>query len=256
MNIKLLGAHNRESQHTKFPTLLIDDTLVLDAGGLTSSLSLPAQQKLKAILLTHQHYDHIRDILALAMNLYLSGAAINIFSTLDVYDALNNHLFDGKIYPNFLEIPKENPTIKFIVIEQLKTEQIEGYSIMAVPVKHSVPTVGYQITSPGGKVLFYTSDTGPGLTDCWKQVSPQLLITELTASNRFEEFCQESGHFAPNLLKQELITFRELKGYLPRVVTVHMNPPLEEEIEAEIAIVAEELNSPIILGCEGMELNL
>ncbi len=256
MNIRLLGAHNCESQHTRFATLLIDGTLVLDAGGLTSSLSLPAQQKLKAILLTHQHYDHIRDIPALAMNLYLSGATINIYSTLPVYDVLSDHLFDGKLYPNFLELPQENPTIDFTVIEPLKTKQIEGYNILAVPVNHSVPTVGYQITSPDGKVLFYTADTGPGLTDCWMQVSPQMLITELTNSNRFEESCRESGHLAPALLKQELIIFRELKGYLPEVVTVHMNPGLEEEIKAEIAVVAEELNSPIILGYEGMELNL
>lgn len=256
MNIKLLGAHNCESQHTRFPTMLIDDTLVLDAGGLTSGLSLSAQQKLKAVLLTHQHYDHVRDILALAMNLYASGATIDVYSTSPVYDVLSDHLFDGELYPNFLELPQENPTIKFIVIEPLKMVQIEGYSVMAVLVNHSVPTVGYQVTSPDDKILFYTSDTGPGLSECWEQVSPQLLIIELTVPNRFEEFCQRAGHFNPNLLKQELITFRELKGYLPQVVTVHMTPSLEDEIKTEIAVVSEELNNPITLGYEGMELNL
>jgi len=256
VKIQILGAHNCESQHTKFPSLLIDDILVLDAGGLTSSLSFPAQQELKAILLTHQHYDHIRDVPAIAMNLYLAGATINIYSISPVYDALTTYLFDGKIYPNFLERPQENPTIKFTVIEPLKTEQIEGYSILAVPVSHAVPAVGYQITSPDGKVLFFTGDTGPGLTECWEQVSPQLLITDLTASNRFEEFGRESGHLTPGLLKQELAVFRELKGYLPQVVAVHMNPGLEAEIKAEIAVVAEELNNPITLGYEGMQLHL
>ncbi|MFC1958981.1 MBL fold metallo-hydrolase [Chloroflexota bacterium] len=256
MNIKLLGAHNCESQHTKLPSLLINDTLVLDAGGLTSSLSFPAQQKLKAILLTHQHYDHIRDVPALAMNFYLAGTTINIYSISSVYDVLTTYLFDGKLYPNFMERPQENPAMKFTVVEPCKTEQIGGYSVLAVPVNHSVPTVGYQVASSDGKILFYTSDTGPGLAECWKQVSPQLLITEVTASNRFEEFGRESGHLTPNLLKQELISFREVKGYLPQVVTVHMSPGLEEEIEAEIAVVAEELNNSISLGYEGMELNL
>ncbi len=256
MNIKVLGAHNCESQNTKLLSLLIDDSLALDAGGLTSSLSFPAQQKLKAILLTHQHYDHIRDVPAIAMSFYLSEATINIYSTLPVYDALTAHLLDGELYPNFLERPQGNPAIKFTVIEPLKTEQIEGYSILAVPVNHSVPAVGYQITSPDGKIVFYTGDTGPGLSGCWEQVSPQLLIIELTAPNRFEEFGRESGHLTPNLLKQELINFRELKGYLPQVVAVHMNPGLEEEIKAEIAAVAEDLNNPITLGYEGMELHL
>jgi ribonuclease BN (tRNA processing enzyme) len=256
MNIKVLGAHNCESQNTRFPTILIDDALVLDAGGLTSGLSLEAQRRLKAVLLTHQHYDHVRDVPALAMNLYLSNATANVYSTSPAYDVLGDHLFDGKIYPDFLELPQENPTIKYAVIEPLKTVQIEGYSVMAVPVNHSVPTVGYQVTAPDGKVLFYTSDTGPGLSECWKQVSPQLLVSELTVPDSFSEFCQTAGHLSPDLLKQELLTFRELKGYLPQVITVHMSPLLEEEIKTEIAVVADELNSPITLGYEGMEISL
>ncbi|MFC2006162.1 MBL fold metallo-hydrolase, partial [Chloroflexota bacterium] len=240
MNIKLLGAHNCESQNTRLLTLLIDDCLVLDAGGLTSSLSFPAQQKLEAILLTHQHYDHIKDVPTIAMNFYLSGAIINIYSTLPVYDALATYLLGGNLYPNFLERPEQNSTIKFTVIEPFKIEQIKGYGILAVPVNHSVPAVGYQITSPDDRVVFYTGDTGPGLADCWKQVSPQMLITEVTASNRYEEFGRESGHLTPSLLKHELVIFRELKGYLPQVITVHMSPGLEGEIEAEIAVVAGE----------------
>ena len=236
--------------------MLIDDSLVLDAGGLTSSLSLSAQRKLKAILLTHQHYDHIRDVPVLAMNFYLSGATINIYSILPVYDALTAHLLDGQLYPNFLERPPGNPAIKFMVIEPHKAEPIEGYSILAVPVNHSVSAVGYQITSPDGRVLFYTGDTGPGLADCWEQISPQLLIIEVTASNKYEEFGRESGHLTPSLLKQELDAFQQLKGYLPQVVTVHMSPGLEKEIEAEIATVAKDLNGSITLGYEGMQLHL
>ncbi|MFC2041609.1 MBL fold metallo-hydrolase [Chloroflexota bacterium] len=228
----------------------------MDAGGLTSGLSFPAQQKLKAILLTHQHYDHIRDVPAIAMNFYLSAATINIYSTLPVYDILSSYLLDGKLYPNFLERPQGNPVIKFTVIEPYKVEQVEGYSILAVPVNHPVPTVGYQVTSSDGKVLFFTGDTGPGLADCWERVSPQLLIIEVTAPDSYEDFGRESGHLTPGLLKQELTLFQKLKGYLPQVVLVHMNPFLEEKIKAEIATVAEELDRPITMGYAGMQLSL
>ena len=256
MNIRLLGAHNCESQDTKLISLLIDDTLAIDAGALTSSLSFSAQLKLKAILLTHQHYDHIRDIPAIGMNFYLAGATISVYASEAVYDALTTHLLNDKLYPNFLKKPAENPTIKFTMIEPYRTELIEGYSILAIKVNHSVPTVGYQVTSPDEKKVFYTGDAGPGLTECWQQVSPQLLIAEITASNRFEEFARESGHLTPSLLKPELTSFRELKGYLPQVVVVHMSPGLEKEIEVEIAAVAETLGSPISLGYEGMQLYL
>jgi len=256
MNIQVLGAHNCESQSSRLISLLIDDNIAIDAGGLTSSLSFSAQQKLKAILLTHQHYDHIRDIPAIAMNFALHSTTINIYSIQPVYDALCTHLLDGKLYPKFLEQPQGNPTINFTIVEPYQTEQIEGYDILAVPVNHLIPTVGYQVTSPSGKIVLYTGDTGPGLTDCWEYVSPQLLITEVTAPDRYEEFAKESGHLTPNLLKQELTVFQELKGYLPQVVVVHMNPRLEKEIEAEIAAVAKALNNSISVGYEGMQLNL
>jgi len=256
MDIQVLGAHNCESQNSKLISLLVDDVLAIDAGGLTSSLSFQAQQKLKAILLTHQHYDHIRDVPAIAMNFYLSGTTIDIYATQPVYDALTAYLLNGKLYPNFLEKPQQNPTVKFTLIEPHKTEQIGGYGILAVSVSHAVPTVGYQITSPEGKVVFYSGDTGPGLAGCWEYVSPQLLIAEVTASDRYEEFAKESGHLTPGLLTQELISFRELKGYLPRVVVVHMNPGLEKEIATEIATVAEALDNSITLAYEGMRLHL
>ena len=256
MNIQVLGAHNCESQNSKLISLLIDDTLAIDAGGLSSSLSFPAQQKLKAILLTHQHYDHIRDVPAVAMNFAFQGSTINIYSTQPVHDALLTHLLNGRLYPNFLERPQPKPTIKFTIIEPGKPQQIEGYSILSVPVNHPDLTVGYQVTSPGGKVVFYTSDTGPGLIDCWHKVSPQLLIIEVTLPDRYEKYAKESGHLTPGLLKQELTSFQQVKGYLPQVVLVHMSPNLETEIAAEIAAVAKALNNSITLAYEGMQLHL
>ena len=256
MNIQVLGAHNLESRNSKFISLLIDDTLAIDAGGLTTTLSFQAQQRIKAILLTHQHYDHIRDIPAIAMSLFLRGNTINVYSIQPVYEAISTYLLNGRLYPNFLKQPQGNPTIKFTVIKPCKPEQIEGYSILAIPVNHTVPTVGYQITSPDGKAIFYTGDTGPGLAECWEHISPQLLVAEVTAPNRYEEFAKESRHLTPILLKQELTRFHEIKGYLPQVVVVHMNPNLEKEIEAEITAVVEALNNPISLAYEGMQLHL
>lgn len=256
MKIQFLGVHNCESQQTKLSSLLIDDIMVVDAGGLTSSLSFAAQRKLKVILLTHQHYDHIRDVPAIAMNFYLCGTTINIYSTQPVYNALTAYFLNGKLYPKFLEQSQGNPTIKFTIMEPYQTERIEGYNVLAVKVNHAVSTVGYQVTSPDSKVVFYTGDTGPGLADCWERVAPQLLITEVTATNKYEEFAKESGHLTPSLLKQELTNFREVNGYLPQVVVVHMNPNMEKEVETEIAAVAKALNSSITLAYEGRQLHL
>lgn len=254
MNIRILGAHNRESYNTRLSGLVVDDVLALDAGGLTSGLSMPEQQKLGALLITHHHYDHIRDVPALGMNLFLRETSINIYSTATVYDVLTNYLLDGKIYPNYLERPQGNPTIKYTIIEAGKVELIEGYSVLAVPVKHSVPSVGYQVTSADGKVLFYAGDTGPGLAECWRRINPQLLIIEVSAPDRYQD--SVPGHLTPALLKHELVIFREIKGFLPEVVTVHMGPEEEGEIRTELAAVAGDLNCQITPGYEGMLVSL
>ena len=256
MLIKILGAHNLESKSCQCVSLLIDDVLAIEAGALTSNLPFSAQQKLKAVLLTHQHYDHVRDIPTLGMNFSLHENTIAIYSTQPVYEALAAHLMNDIIYPNFMARPPEKPTVDFRLVEPGRPEDIAGYSVLAIPVNHAVPTVGYQITSADGRSVFYTSDTGPGLAGCWRQVSPELIIIEVTSPNIYEEFARRSGHLTPALLQQELECFRELKGYIPQVVLVHMNPLSEKEIEAEIAVVAETLNTTIKLGHEGMRIEI
>lgn len=257
MDIRFLGAHNCESKDTRYVSLLIDGTLALDSGGLTASLSLEEQQTVEAVLLTHYHYYHIRDLPALAMNSFLGGGdTISIYSTAPVLETVSSYLLDGKLYPRFMETPAEKPALSFITLEPYQQVSINSFEVLALPVEHSVPAAGYQVSSPDGKSLFYTGDTGPGLTESWLYVSPQLLIVEVTAPNSFEDFGRESGHLTPSLLKEELLSFRQVKGYLPQVVPVHMNPRLEKEIAGEISAVAKSLGCQITLGYEGMQIRL
>lgn len=256
MNILVLGAHNCESRGPKCVSLLIDGVIALDAGSLTGSLPFPALKRLEALVVTHYHYDHVRDIPGLGMNLLLNRASIDLYSTAAVREALTTYLLNGDIYPKFFERPPENPTIKFMEVQPLQPFRVGEYSVLPVPLSHAVPDVGYQVTSSDGKVLFYTGDTGPGLAECWKQISPQLLIIEVTASDQWRDSMIKTGHLTPTLLKQELGSFRELKGYLPRVVAIHMNPYLEEDIKKELATVGEELKIKISLAREGRRLTL
>ncbi|MDP2931137.1 MAG: MBL fold metallo-hydrolase [Chloroflexota bacterium] len=256
MNIRILGAHNSETQASRCISLLIDDSLVIDAGGLTSALSMADQKKIKAILLTHQHYDHIRDVPAIALNLNLQGGSIDIYSTPEVRAAIETHLLNGVVYPRFQELPRGKPTVSFNPIAPGTRERIDGHEILAMQVKHRDTTLGYLVSDAAGKSMFYTADTGPGLQDCWEYMSPQLLIIDVTVPNTYEEFALTTGHLTPRLLNSELVRFREDKGYLPRIVVIHMDPTLESEIREEVAAVAESLETPITIAHEGMEINI
>ena len=255
MEIEILGAHMTEMAGAKPTAMVIDGVLAIDAGSLCSSLSLDAQRKLEAILLTHCHYDHIRDIPFIGMN--VSGQrSVDIYSNPETLETLHTHLVDGKIYPDFLKWPEDQPALRFITISPGEAFNVSGYSVVAVPVAHGVPTVGYQVSSPQGKKLFYTGDTGAGLDGCWQQVSPDLLITELSLPTRMEDWARKVTHLTPNLLHEELLQFRKVKGYLPSVLLIHLNLTLEDEIEKEVAQVARELGANIALGREGMKIQL
>jgi len=241
-----------ESKNTRHVSLLIDGVLAIEAGSITSSLTLSEQQKLKAILISHQHYDHIRDLPAIGINFSMFKNTITVYSTGPVYEVMTAHLLNNKLYPNYLERPPDKPAIRFEKVEAGKKREIDKYTVLPVTVNHGVPTVGYQITSSDGKVMLYTSDTGPGLADCWKQVSPELVFIELTAPDRYQEYALHSGHLTPAMLRQELESFQKLKGYLPRVILLHMHPMEEKEIESEISLVSLSLNARIERGYEGM----
>ena len=255
MKIRFLGAHNAESKNTKLVSILIDDILAVDAGSLASELSFSEQKKIKAILLSHGHYDHIRGIPAFAFN--NPDHTTKVFATSQTLKILSSHLVDGVIYPKFTKkIPffLEKPSLKFVTIEPFKPVNIESYQVVALPVNHTINAVGFEITSKDGKRIFYTGDTGPGLSALWEHVSPNLIIVEVTFPNRLENRAINAAHLCPKLLKKELMDFHRVKGKYPQVVLIHLSPKNEKEIKEEVKEVAKDLKLTINIACEAGEL--
>ncbi len=238
-------------------SILVDEVLALDAGALASSLSLVAQKRIEAVLLTHSHVDHIAGLASLSMNAFLTGATVEVYATKDTIDALSIHVFNGVLHPDSTTTPSvEKPALRFHALETYKQHTIDGYTVLAFPVHHAVPAVGYQVTSEDGKSVFYSGDTGPGLSSNWEYVSPDLLMLDCGASNRLSAQAPRVGHMTPALLRPELMEFRQRKGYLPPVILVHMAPPMEGEIMEEAAQLARELDVRIDLAYEGMAIEV
>jgi cAMP phosphodiesterase len=245
MIIKFLGTHNSQSKGTKLVSFVINEVLAIDAGSLASGLSFSEQEKVNAILISHAHYDHIRDIPAFVFNnlkrrLLLYGIA-------SALDLVSSHMFNGSIYPKFTEESSfvGQRVVELCPLEPYQTCNIEDFTILTVPMNHGTDAAGLEITSKDGKRLFYSGDTGSGLSYVWSHITPDLLIIDLTFPNRFIKEANNSGHLCPELLKKELDVFSQAKGYLPKIFPVHLYPIYENEIIEEANEVANQLGFTI-----------
>lgn len=255
MRLRVLGAHNCQSRDTRTISLLVDGVLCLDAGSLSAGLTFEEQARVRTILLTHWHFDHLQGIPTFAINRMgmKTGAAV-VCSIDPVLRELKSHLINGTIYPTFTEPSSPGgASLALRPIEPMVETVIDQYRIMAVPVAHGIPAVGYQITSAEGKSIFYTGDTSGALAHAWDAVDPALFVTEVTFPNAMRG---SSKHMAPIDLEMELAALKAKRGSIPPVLLVHMTPWLEDDIRQEVAVVASKLGASIMLGSEGMELDV
>ena len=256
MEIKFLGAHNVQSAEVAFTCVLIDNIITVDAGSLVQALTFEEMKKLKAILLTHGHFDHVRDIPAIGMAMAQMKQSLDVYGSQAVNDTLMAYMLNENIYIDFTKRPEKEPAFRLHIIEAGKAENVSGYEVLPVKVEHSKPATGYQVTSPEGKKVFVTSDTGPNLAETWKQIKPDLLVTETTAPSSEDEFARKAGHLTPKLLQQELESFKSIHNYLPRVAVIHMTPLQEQEIREELKAVEKALRIKITVVKEGMKIKL
>ncbi len=106
MQIRFLGCHHTETSNTRLSSLLVDKELVIDAGAITSILTAGEQSQIKAVLLTHQHLDHVRDVPTLALNGFGSEVTLQVSATPETLKSVKGHLMDGRIYPDFTQYPR------------------------------------------------------------------------------------------------------------------------------------------------------
>jgi len=260
MRVRVLGAHNLATPHTRLPALLLEGGVALDAGGLANGLALEEQAGLSAVLLTHRHYDHLRDLPILGLATLECGRTLPVYGSGDTLDHLHRLLMDGSLYPDFTQRPHpEAPRFRLVRIAAMVPFEVEGYRVRAVPVPHSVPALGYEVHGPDGRTLFYTGDATAGLADALACLdpAPDLLAVETTFPDRLEERARNSAHLTPSLLGRELRALQKRGRPLPRrVLALHLHPGMAEEIREDLARMEAEVGVPVLPGREDLEVEV
>ena len=99
MKIEVLGCSGAEFPGHNPPGFLIDGKILLDAGTIGASLSENAQWKIRHIVVSHAHLDHIRGIPFLADNIIIKNKRHNVtvIGIAPVLKSLKNNLLNNKI---------------------------------------------------------------------------------------------------------------------------------------------------------------
>lgn len=256
MEACILGAHQSETKDFHFTGILVDRHLVIDAGSLATGLTLAEQRAVKHVLITHWHWDHVKDLAGFGFNRMHDGT-VDVYCTDEVRRVVSANLLNPDYWLGFFDGPDpRHPVFTHRLTKAGEHFQVGQYQVTTIPVNHSVPTLGYQLVDSAGRSLYYTGDNGPGCGQYWSEAHPNVLITEVTYSNAFAAEARRFFHLCPSLLQEALEVFRNARGYLPRVVALHVNPDYENDIRPEIADVARRLGASIEVAREGMVINV
>lgn len=239
MKIRVLGAYGGSTPRHRQTSFLINDEVALDAGALTESLMLEDQAKVRAILVTHSHMDHVASLPFLVENVFgrVKGP-IEVVAPPEVVDCLKRHLFNDDLWPDFTRIPNHLlPTVVFRAVEPLVPFQVDGLTAIAVPVLHVVPTCGY-LVSDGSSTVVFSGDTGP--TDAlWELVRKaenlKAIFVECSFPDEMANIADISRHLTPASLKQEM---RKFPPGVP-VNLYHMKPPTLPALRAQVSALAD-----------------
>jgi 3',5'-cyclic-nucleotide phosphodiesterase len=208
MKLKVLGCYGGNIPGHGMTSLLVNDTLAVDAGWVSGALSLKEQVKVKDVLISHSHLDHTCSLPFLIDNNFSSpGFALRIHAIPEVIASMKNHLFNNLTWPDFTCLPNDlTPVLKLVEIHPEHAFDIHGLRIRAVRVSHIVPTTGFIIEDSRGAIAF-SSDTGP-TERFWEVVNSvkrlRAVITETSFPNELLDLATVSGHLTPALLAREL----------------------------------------------------
>ena len=262
MQIQVLGCHGADHLVNGTAGLvrqetcgfLIDGSVLLDAGTIGTRLTLAEQRRIRYVILSHLHFDHIKSLPTLADNLAEEfDEPVIVAAAESVIQGLQDHVFNNKVYPNFFELPnRKHPILQAKVLEPGKPVSLGHLKIIPVMVNHTVPTMGYVVNDQRAALL-YSGDTYE-TEEIWSlgRAIPELkaVFIESSFPNKLGALAKQAKHLTPSLLAEE---WRKLRNDQVPVYAYHLKPPYKDQILREL----REINLPDLRVLEeGQILNI
>lgn len=237
MKLRVLGCSGGQVPGYNLSSFLINDSLLVDAGSATSTLTFKAQQKIRNILITHVHLDHVMGLATIADNLYGNcESTVNVWGINDVISGLKSSFFNDTIWPDFTQITGDSqgwPVVSFRNMPEEEPIPIGNSTVTAVRVNHIVPSVAFFIESQK-RTLLMVGDTGP-TEKVWavarRKKNLCAVVLESSFPNRLQEIADMSRHLTPRTLAEEA---DKLKRPSVPIFVTHLKPQFRDETIAEL----------------------
>lgn len=235
MKIQLLpstfDAQGHATLEQRLTCFLIDDCVAVDAGSIAIALNADQRERVRDIIVTHPHMDHIASLPIFIDDLYPTlKEPLRIYATQEVIDLLERDVFNWNVYPRFSDLKNDfGPVMEYVPIPVNEVFQVAHLKVVAVPVNHIVPTVGLVITDGQSSVAF-SSDTFQ-TEEFWRVVNAtkqlDALLIEASFPDEMAKLAEVSRHFTPASLGKEL---KKLNHNGMDILAVHLKPTHRDTI--------------------------
>jgi ribonuclease BN (tRNA processing enzyme) len=235
LNVKVLGCSGGELPRHRTTCFLVDRELAIDAGALTASLSMDELLRVDDIVLTHSHFDHVKDVPLLADLLVgKRSRPIVVHASPECARTLRNSVFNGRLWPDFTRIPDaRRPVVKIETFQLGQPFRAGRYGFLPIKMRHTVESVGFVVSDKEGAIAI-SGDTGPTRA-FWRHVNaePRLkaLFVETSFPSSLQDLATRSGHLTPSTLASELAKVKR-NGF--PVLLYHLKPAHLSELIREL----------------------
>jgi cAMP phosphodiesterase len=237
MELDVIGCHGGETPRHRTSAFLLDGRLAIDAGSLTSGMDLRAQCALEAVIVSHAHLDHIRDLATIADNRVQNNCPpLVIAGTKPTLSILKKHFFNDLLWPDFTKIPNAlKPTIRYQYLKPELVSDVVGFKVRPILVSHTIECCAFVVEGKRGSIA-YSGDTGP--TDrLWHVLNEttnlRALLMEVSFPTSEQRLARLSGHHTPVTLGDDLRKLNAPKD-VPTLL-YHIKPSFQVQVERECA---------------------
>ncbi|MCH8492509.1 MAG: 3',5'-cyclic-nucleotide phosphodiesterase [Idiomarina sp.] len=246
MKIDVLGCSGGLSDSGGSTCIRICEYAIIDAGTGLSSLPLAEMRKIRAVVLTHAHMDHIAALPLFLSNMFdNNGQQVTVYAQAHTIQTLRENIFNNAIWPDYTVLPTpERPILQFVEIQPGDRFNLAeagaggvaaggGVDITVFPVDHTIPTVGVSARIGGEQFVFSSDTTAGALLDAElaKLGTIDIFMLECSFTDDMHELAVRTKHMTPSMVRTTVANM----AMRPKQVWIsHLKPSCAEALRTDL----------------------